>query len=73
MSDTSSPPSTTLAAIHANRAGLYKVKGDLTSALDDIKKAIAMDPINMKYRETISLLHRVCYQTNGGVLYAEVG
>eukprot|EP00597_Dinobryon_sp_UTEXLB2267_P003076 CAMPEP_0170069532 /NCGR_PEP_ID=MMETSP0019_2-20121128/8171_1 /TAXON_ID=98059 /ORGANISM="Dinobryon sp., Strain UTEXLB2267" /LENGTH=717 /DNA_ID=CAMNT_0010277599 /DNA_START=431 /DNA_END=2584 /DNA_ORIENTATION=+ len=58
VSETNSVSVAALAAIHANRAGLYKVKGNLTSALEDIKIAIEMDPTNIKYRETISLLHR---------------
>ena len=38
--------------------GLYKSQGKRSAAMEDIQKAIKLDPHNLKYRETLCLLHR---------------
>lgn len=59
VSESSGPTKVTLAAVYANRAGLLKVKGETAAAMEDIRTAIELDASNLKYRETLCLLHRV--------------
>ena len=60
VTESTGPTPATLAAVHGNRAGLYKSQGKRTAALEDIQKAIELDPQNLKYRESLCLLYRVC-------------
>lgn len=46
-------------AAYFNRSGMYKIKGDFEAAIDDLNKAIALEPANVEYRVQRSLLYRL--------------
>lgn len=58
VTETTRPTPVTLATVYGNRGGLYKSQGKRSAAMEDIQKAIKLDPHNLKYRETLCLLHR---------------
>lgn len=46
-------------AAYFNRSGMYKIKGDFAAAIEDMNRAIALEPANVEYRVQRSLLYRL--------------